>query len=99
MRVCTVDEQFSVDFYAPTHSRAETYGGLTSQMVCLAVLNLQLDLLLLDVYTEKSVQRLSNISEQKHIFLMQLQHLPSNLRTVGFISEHKIVWSFTDCLL
>lgn len=37
-------------------------------MACLAVLNLQLDLLLLDIYTEKSVKLLSNISEQKHVF-------------------------------
>lgn len=44
-------------------------GGLTSQMACLAVLNLQLDLLLLDIYTEKSIKLLSNISEQKHVFL------------------------------
>lgn len=37
-------------------------------MASLAVLNLQLDLLLLDIYTEKSVKLLSNISEQKHLF-------------------------------
>lgn len=56
-------------------------------MACLAVLNLQLDSLLLDIYTEKSVKLLSNISEQKHVFFkMQLQGLPSNFRTVGMIS-------------